>query len=193
LFPYFARFFVGLVFIVAGMAKLGQTEAFVRAIENYRLLPATLVRPVAVWLPRIEFAAGTALTLGFALIPLALAVSAMLLAFSGAVAINLIRGREMSCNCFGSASPERMTWLTVARNLVLALMSLSVALSPPAVLSIWASAGSSTTTMDTENVIAAFFIATSALLMFGLVGQAWRVSQTASTLGNKLSQRGHIR
>jgi len=43
---------------------------------------------------------------------------AVLLSFLIAVLINLGRGRQLDCHCFGSAKAERLGWLTIARILV---------------------------------------------------------------------------
>ncbi len=70
------------------------------------------------------------LALGIFLVPVAFVLALLLLAFSGAVGITLLRGREMDCGCFGGASAEKTTWFTVARNLVLTSMAIEVVWHP---------------------------------------------------------------
>ena len=56
-----ARLLLGGVFVAAGMLKLPDPAAAVRAVRAYRLLPEVLVAPVAFGLPVIEIAVGLAL------------------------------------------------------------------------------------------------------------------------------------
>lgn len=183
----FSRFFVGMVFLAAGVAKLGQGEEFERAVENYELLPRWLVPPVASWLPRLEIGGGLALVFGVALVPAATLVALMLLVFVVAVAVNLLRGREMSCNCFGSASPEKMTWLTVGRNVVLTGMAMVVVLVPPVSLAIWPGPlAVSGATAGAGVALAMLCAAVSAVVLAGIVGAAWRVFRDGKRLEERL-------
>jgi uncharacterized membrane protein YphA (DoxX/SURF4 family) len=176
------RFFLALVFVAAGASKLGGREELERAVAKYRLLPGRFSRPVAVWLPRAELAAGLLLGLGGALVPVAWLLAALLLVFSGAVGINLLRGREMSCNCFGASTPEKMTWLTVGRNLVLMSMAVGVALVPPAALALWPGPGTGGVPVGNGEALAMLLAAVSVALVVGLVGSAVRVIRAADDL-----------
>jgi len=181
---YFARFFLALVLIVAGAAKLFQVEEFRRAVASYQLLPQVFSRPVATWLPRVELGAGLMLAFGLVLVPVAYLSALLLAVFGAAVSINLIRGKEMSCNCFGASTPEKMTWLTVVRNLVLTCMALSVALVPPAALAVWPATGGASTgaAIPPGAVLAMLVTSTSAVLLAGLVSQALRVANSVRVL-----------
>lgn len=189
---YIARFFLAFVFIVAGASKLTETDEFERAIVNYRLLPRRFSRPVAVWLPRAELGAGVLLVLGVALVPAAYAVAVLLLAFTAAVSINLLRGKEMSCNCFGASTPEKMTWLTVGRNLALSGMALGVILTPPITLSVWPGPGGALIASPVGATAAVAMLLTTVLLVTtaGLVGQAWRVAKSIRVLQRHFSVEG---
>ena len=59
-----ARLVLGGVFVVAGVLKVPDPAAAVRAVRAYRLLPEPLVAPVAFGLPVVEIAVGLALLLG---------------------------------------------------------------------------------------------------------------------------------
>jgi len=59
-----ARLLLGVVFLVAGLLKIPDPAAAVRAVRAYRLLPEALVGPVAFGLPVVEIAVGLALILG---------------------------------------------------------------------------------------------------------------------------------
>jgi uncharacterized membrane protein YphA (DoxX/SURF4 family) len=186
---YAARFFLALVFIAAGASKLFQAEEFERAVANYRLLPRRFSRPVAIWLPRAELGAGFLLACGVALVPVAYLTALLLLVFSVAVGINLLRGREMSCNCFGASASEKMTWLTVGRNLVLTGIAVSVVLIPPTAFSVWPGPGGGPTaaSVTAGAAIAMLIASSSAVLLVGLISQAWRAAKAGRELQRYLS------
>lgn len=113
---------VGLVFLVAGTAKLRDRQLLPGVVANYRLLPGVLVSPVALMLPVVELGTGIALILG--LRPAApLAAIGLLLLFALAMAINIRRGRRhIDCGCGHSALGQTLSWALVGRNLGLALL-----------------------------------------------------------------------
>jgi uncharacterized membrane protein YphA (DoxX/SURF4 family) len=189
---YAARFFLAIVLIVAGASKLFQVKEFERAVASYQLLPRGFSRPVATWLPRVELGAGLMLALGVVLVPIAYLTALLLAVFSAAVSINLVRGKEMSCNCFGASTPEKMTWLSVVRNLLLMCMAFSVALVPPVALSVWPTMGgvSTATAITLGAVLAMLVTATSAVLVAGLVSQGLRVANSIRVLRRHLSVEG---
>jgi uncharacterized membrane protein YphA (DoxX/SURF4 family) len=185
---YFARFFLALVFIAAGASKLTQVQEFERAVTNYRLLPRRFSRPVAIWLPQAELGAGLLLALGVALVPTAYLIASLLLVFSTAVSINLLRGKEMSCNCFGTSTPEKMTWLTVGRNLVLVGMAMGIVSNPPIALSVWPGPGvaSAAASVSTGGAMAILLTSVSSVVLIGLLSQAWRVAKAGRALRRHL-------
>lgn len=129
------RFFLGLVFLTSSLPKLAAPGDFRRALRNYQLLPLGLVGPVARWLPRVELALALALLVGIATPLTAGLTAAALLVFSGAVAINLARGRKIECGCFSGSSPREITWRLVVQDVVLAASAIAVATEAP---SMWA-------------------------------------------------------
>lgn len=112
------RFTVGLLFLFAGPYKLPERDRFQHAIENYRLLPDSVPRMLAFWLPPLEIAAGVALLVGLATRLAALLLAAMLGVFILGVGVNLLRGRKIDCGCIGGKYKE-ITWAHVIKNSVL--------------------------------------------------------------------------
>lgn len=113
---------VGLVFLQAALAKLRHRELLVGVIANYRLLPAGLVAPVAWLLAPTELVVAMGLLLGGHLLAV-VAAMALLVCFAAAMAINIARGRrEIDCGCGRSQLRQPLSWLLVARNLVLAAL-----------------------------------------------------------------------
>ena len=93
---------LGVAFLVAGGAKIAAGPAWP---EQARDLGAP--RIVALVLPWLEIVVGAALVTQLATPVVAVIALAMLLAFSGAIAVRLSQGRRPVCACFGrwSATP----------------------------------------------------------------------------------------
>jgi methylamine utilization protein MauE len=114
-----ASIFVSLVFARSIFHKLTDFESFAAFVAAYRLVPEVAVATVsrlviileimamvALLMPRLR-AQGGALAIG------------MLLAYAGAMSINILRGhRQIDCGCGGASQP--LSWPLVTRNLVLA-------------------------------------------------------------------------
>lgn len=128
--PVVTRAFASLlavILLVGGWQKLRDIDMFAAAVENYRLLPSTMVRPVAWSVPMAEIAAGIALLFPISCAAGAALAAAILLVVTIAVAINLARGvRDIDCGCGGS-SGQPISWALVVRNLVLMLFTLPAA------------------------------------------------------------------
>jgi uncharacterized membrane protein YphA (DoxX/SURF4 family) len=95
-----ARIGLGLLFVYASYDKILDPEAFARIIQNYRLLPASMIRPTALWLPWIELLCGLALVSGRMLKGSLLIINVLMLIFTAALGLNLWRGIDTSCGCF---------------------------------------------------------------------------------------------
>jgi len=105
--PYlatFARMVVGVVFAVSALGKTRNPPAFERAITNFHIVPAPLVKMAAYLLLCAEFMVFGLMLLGgrFLWVGFLFAVL-LLLAFSAALLSVLVRGIKTSCNCFGPA------------------------------------------------------------------------------------------
>jgi uncharacterized membrane protein YphA (DoxX/SURF4 family) len=101
-----ARLLVGLVFIAAALPKIADPPAFAKAIWAYALFPPWSLNPLALVLPWLELFCGLALCLGRWVRAATLWVSALLVSFSLALAVNLARHHPTDCGCFGSAAPK---------------------------------------------------------------------------------------
>lgn len=122
---------VGLVFITAGLAKLRSRRVFPGVVANYRLLPEALVAPVAFALPVFECVVGLCLVAGIGLFAAPAVV--LLLAFAGAMAINIGRGRaHIDCGCGRSELRQPLSRTLVFRNLALAMLLVPTLVATPA-------------------------------------------------------------
>jgi hypothetical protein len=105
------------IFAASGALKFYDLETFRGAVINYRLIPEWLATPFAWTAPLIESAAA----LGLLLSPIRASAAAVLIVvlgvFTGAIAINLARGRtDIDCGCFGPALRQRLSWWLLLRN-----------------------------------------------------------------------------
>lgn len=131
-----SRYAVALVLLTAAIPKLGNRSELERAIANYEVIRPRLVPSVARWLPRLELLCAAALLGGVAARIFASIAAALLVLFAVAVAVNLVRGREIDCGCAGSIAPRRIGWGLVAGDLLLAAMAGLATLRDPGVLSL---------------------------------------------------------
>ncbi|MBI3462550.1 MAG: hypothetical protein HY000_05740 [Planctomycetes bacterium] len=109
---------VGVMFLLAGFVKALDPPGTLAAIEAYRILhlPA---RTLAAVLPWLELLVAGSLITGLAVLPGTLAAVVLLVIFTGVQIVALLRGQEVPCGCFGSASGHIVTWRKVGTNALL--------------------------------------------------------------------------
>lgn len=109
---------VGVLFVDAGVAKY-RLGRFRTEITEYQIIPTRLVPAVSTVLPAVEIALGLALLIGLGTDPALVILAVLLVAFSVGMAVNLLRGRRISCGCRGSA--HSISWPLASANVVLAV------------------------------------------------------------------------
>ncbi len=115
--PLIARIIVGLVFIAAGVLKMGHAPDLGSTIVAFRLdLPAQFVGFAAIALPLLEIVLGVYLLLGWQLRIVSVVAVAVLLVFIAALASVVVRGIPTPCGCFGPRETDPVTWWTIARD-----------------------------------------------------------------------------
>lgn len=118
---------LAVVLLVGAWHKLRDRALFQATLDNYRLLPEALLAPAAIVLPVWELAAGLLLLPAASRGVGALLAVVLLLTVSGAVVINLLRGRRhFDCGCggfsggsTGDIGEQQIGWGLVVRNLIL--------------------------------------------------------------------------
>ena len=119
------------LFVFAAVAKLLDRAGTRSTLEAFGV-PEALRAPLALALPAGELA------LAFALLvpPLgrmaAAAAAGVLAGFGAVLAYQVVRGRSLSCNCFGRTAARPIGWGTVARNALLAAAGAAAAWGPSA-------------------------------------------------------------
>ncbi len=116
------------VLIAAAIPKISNPDQFALAVYQYHLLPALLVNPVAIYLPWLEISCAAALVaLPAARRGALLMVAGMLVVFTLAIALVVVRGQAIPCGCFGGDDSTAAGWWSLARNCgLLALTALAL-------------------------------------------------------------------
>lgn len=97
---------LGGVFIFAGVAKLPYIDTLIWEIKQYHILPHSLANAYGHVLPSLEIALGILLVLGLFLRISASVSTLLVLSFTIAKIVALVRGLDISiCSCFGPAVP----------------------------------------------------------------------------------------
>lgn len=118
------------MFALAGLSKLADLAGSRRALEAFGV-PRRGAPGLAVVLPLAELAvSGVLLPSGTARAG-ALGSAALLSAFTIAIAVNLVRGRMPECRCFGQVHSTRVSWGTVARNVILTAAAVAIVVAGP--------------------------------------------------------------
>lgn len=149
-----ARSLLVVVFAVAAIAKLSDLPASRDTVEAFGI-PHGLARLVGTALPFAELAAAAALLPQASARWGAAAAATLLLVFSGGVAYALSQGRTPDCNCFGQVSSAQISWRTLARNGVLALI---------AALALWKAPGASYSDWTSNHAVANLVASVAVLL-----------------------------
>ena len=113
-----AKLLLSAIFLVAGLAKVADTNASVRALRDFGA--PRFVEPFGALLPALEIAVAVGLlftrSAGYA----TWGALGLLVLFTGGIAINLARGRQPECHCFGQVHVRPISSWTLLRNGALA-------------------------------------------------------------------------
>ncbi|HEY5040020.1 MAG TPA: MauE/DoxX family redox-associated membrane protein [bacterium] len=112
------RVLCGAILVYASQDKLGDPEKFSKVVENYHVLPMSLIPLTAVVIPWLEFFTGICLMVGFRWRGAAFLFCALMGFYSLSLSWNLFHGVEMNCGCFSMDSTDKITWLTVSRDIL---------------------------------------------------------------------------
>ncbi|HLX56643.1 MAG TPA: MauE/DoxX family redox-associated membrane protein [Ktedonobacteraceae bacterium] len=101
---------LGIIFLATAVPKLRHPRGFVLAVLEYRVLPPRLSWFYGRLVPPLEFMLALLLFTGTAVRSAAFLISLLLLSFIFAAGINLARGRDLDCHCFGKATRRPLGW-----------------------------------------------------------------------------------
>lgn len=118
---FFARVIIALVFICAGSIKISDPNTFSQAIANYKLTPIWAINFIAIALPWIEVISGVLLLFGISVKEVSIIILLSLIVFNTAIIINLFRGLNIDCGCFGGGM--KIGLLKLSENFLMIFLS----------------------------------------------------------------------
>jgi uncharacterized membrane protein YphA (DoxX/SURF4 family) len=119
---------LAVIFAWSGATKLSDVEMFEGAVANYRLIPRRMEKSFAWVVPLCECAGAAGLLFPLTRAFAARALVLLLCLFTGAITINLMRGRtNIDCGCFGPALRQDLSAPLLVRNAVLIVLAALVA------------------------------------------------------------------
>lgn len=118
------------VFLLAGVTKLADLAGSRKAMREFGV-PVRFAREAGIALPVVELAIAVLLVPRVTAWWGALAALVLLLAFVTGIANVMRQGRAPECHCFGQVHSEPVGWSTLARNGVLAALSLLIVAQGP--------------------------------------------------------------
>jgi protein-disulfide isomerase/uncharacterized membrane protein YphA (DoxX/SURF4 family) len=126
------RLGLAAVWFFAGLAKVREPAAFVRAVRAYDVTPEWLSQAIGYGLPVLEICLAVLLVLGLATRPVAIVSAALLTMFIIGIVQASIRGIKLECGCFGGGGQTTNTTylLDIARDTGLLLMSIYLIIFP---------------------------------------------------------------
>lgn len=124
-----ARWTLAGVMAVACLGKLIDLDSFIQAVINYHVLPRRIVRIFARLVPWLELGAALLLLIDQWVVIGALLSGLLLISFSAAATLNIVRGRHVSCGCMGKLTTERLGGPLLFRNTLLMALVLLLGFS----------------------------------------------------------------
>lgn len=125
-----AQIGIGFVFVWAGLAKIGDVEAFADQIHNFRFWPVAGEHLLAMTLPWVELVAGGAMMLGVRARAGSIVNFVLMVIFTVAVAQAAARGLDIDCGCFGTSDAASVGFKKLAQNVGMTLAAFVAALKP---------------------------------------------------------------
>ena len=117
------RIYLALVFIVSGLDKINNLDAFAISIENYRLFPTQIINIFAITIPWIELISGAFLLLGIYIKENSMIIASLLVVFTTAVIIAVARGLDIDCGCQGTFDGQKVGLLKIIENVSLFIVA----------------------------------------------------------------------
>ncbi len=114
-----ARAALGLVFLIAGAAKLRDLHGFASTLHDFGVRSPALAGIAALLIPSAEAASGLLLIAGLWIQLASVAVVTLLALFIAAIVPLLVVGSDVPCGCFGALPGERADVGLLIRDVVL--------------------------------------------------------------------------
>lgn len=119
------RFAFGGLFVYTSIYHALHAAKLLQSIKDYAILPGALIPWSGFLLIACEAGIGVALFFGFAARQAAIASTALLLVFTGAMVSAKVRGLDIACGC--GLGDTQVSWWDVARDIVLIAVAVFLA------------------------------------------------------------------
>ena len=119
------------VFLTSALPKMRNPKNFQLAVIEYRMLPFLFSRLLALILPALELLIALLLLTGTFVRLAALSYAILILSFLIAISVNLRRGRDLRCHCFGTKSKRKISAKLVVQDVLLFVSALLLAALTP--------------------------------------------------------------
>ena len=122
-----ARLVLGSVFVIAGVEKVVNPNAFAKAINNYQMLPFGALNVMALVLPWLEVLTGVFLIFGIRLRASSALIASMLVVFLIAIGSAMVRGLSIECGCYSQGGGgEIVGWKKVFEDVGLLVLAVQI-------------------------------------------------------------------
>lgn len=132
----FFSILLGIILLASSVPKLRHPRGFVLTVLEYRILPPLTGRIYGWSLPLLEFLLALLLLSGTNIRLTSVALSFLLLSFIIAISINVARGRDLNCNCFGTKRQRKIGWGLLLQDFVLFGAACILSTLPPVWISV---------------------------------------------------------
>jgi putative oxidoreductase len=123
------RIACGFLLTYASLDKLGDPAKFSQMVESFQILPSPIVLLAGMVMPWLEFFTGVCLMVGFKGRGAALIFCLLMALYAISLGWDLGTGVDVNCTCFPHSN-EKVTWLTVGRDLIFFVLGLVVLFVP---------------------------------------------------------------
>ncbi len=120
---------LGGIFLVSSLSKLHHPKSFVLTVLEYRILPPYFSKLYAIFLPPAEFFIAFFALTGLMLRLTAITMSFLLLSFIVAIGVNIKRGRQLNCNCFGVSRKRLVGKTLLIQDVVLLIAAIFISVT----------------------------------------------------------------
>jgi putative oxidoreductase len=126
--PYLSlvlRLYIGYVFIHASASKIHYPAEFAESLAAYQILPYWSVNFMALVMPWLELTCGLFLILGLRTKVVTSIIASLLVVFTIAILLNVIKGAPISCGCFENVD-HPIGWQDIARDIGWLVLTLQI-------------------------------------------------------------------
>lgn len=117
------RIYLAIVFILSGLDKIADLSTFAQSIENYKILPISIVNLVAIFIPWLELVAGAFLLLGIYIKENSVIIITLLTVFTLGVISAILRNLDIDCGCQGTFDGQKVGLLKIVENVALIVVA----------------------------------------------------------------------